>query len=76
VPVRGVDEDAVVSAAAARRVGVTGLAPLRVTGLASQGVARSGTEPMTAGLVLGFANLSPAAIRRGVELLAEAVRAA
>jgi GntR family transcriptional regulator/MocR family aminotransferase len=58
------DEAAVVSAAAARGVGVEGLSWHR---LAAAG---------PAGLVLGFANLSEPAIQRGVRLLAEAVAAA
>jgi GntR family transcriptional regulator/MocR family aminotransferase len=57
----GADEDAVVSAAAARGVGVDGLSSHRV----------SGSGPP--GLVLGFANLREPAIERGVRLLGDAL---
>jgi GntR family transcriptional regulator/MocR family aminotransferase len=61
----GVEEGAVLSAAAARRVGVEGL----------QGHSLSSPPSARAGLVLGFASLPEPAIRRGIELLAEAVEA-
>jgi GntR family transcriptional regulator / MocR family aminotransferase len=57
----GVNEEALVSAAAARGVGVEGLSWHRVVG---------GGPP---GLVLGFANLSPSAIERGVGELRRAL---
>jgi GntR family transcriptional regulator/MocR family aminotransferase len=60
----GVSEEAVVSAAAARGVGVEGLAWHRFAGAGAG----------SAGLVLGFANLAEAAIGRGVRELGEAVR--
>ncbi|MGZ4225836.1 MAG: MocR-like pyridoxine biosynthesis transcription factor PdxR [Solirubrobacteraceae bacterium] len=59
-----VDEEALVSAAAARGVGVEGLAWHRL---------RAGGPP---GLVLGFANLSQAAIERGVAELRRALEVA
>jgi GntR family transcriptional regulator / MocR family aminotransferase len=59
----GVDEDAVVSAAAARGVGVEGLRSLREGGPGSP-----------ARLVLGYGNLSERAIREGIGRLADAVR--
>jgi len=64
VPVRlpdGADEDAVLSAAAARGVGVEGFA--------THVVAR----PAPAGLVLGYGNVSEPAIAKAIALLAEAV---
>jgi GntR family transcriptional regulator/MocR family aminotransferase len=57
----GVDEEALVSAAAARGVGVEGLTWHRVL---------AGGPP---GLVLGFANVSHAAIERGVGELRQAL---
>jgi GntR family transcriptional regulator/MocR family aminotransferase len=61
----GVDEQAVVSAAAARGVGVEPLSWHRI-----------GDGDGHGGLVLGYGNLSERAIERGVGLLAEAVRTA
>jgi GntR family transcriptional regulator / MocR family aminotransferase len=60
----GVDEEALVSAAAARGVGVEALSWHRL---------RAGGAP---GLVLGFANLSRAAIERGVAQLRRALEIA
>lgn len=59
----GMDETAVGRAAAARRVGVVGLA-----------AHHAGVAPRS-GLVLGYGNLPVPAIRRGTELLAEAAAA-
>jgi GntR family transcriptional regulator / MocR family aminotransferase len=60
----GVDEQAVLSAAAARGIGAEGLSWHRIGDAAA------------AGLVLGFANLSEPAIERGIALLGEATAAA
>jgi GntR family transcriptional regulator/MocR family aminotransferase len=57
----GVDEDALLSAAATHGVGLEGLGSHRIAG-----------SPV-AGLVLGYANLPVPAIEQGVRLLAEAV---
>jgi GntR family transcriptional regulator/MocR family aminotransferase len=59
-----VDEEGLVSAAAARGIGVEGLAWHRL---------RAGGPP---GLVLGFANLSAGAIERGISELARALESA
>ena len=58
----GLDETAVVEAAAAHGVGVGGVSPYRLTG--------SGTG----GLIFGYATLDPPAIERGTERLATAIR--
>jgi GntR family transcriptional regulator/MocR family aminotransferase len=76
-----VSEEAVVSAAAARGVGVEGLAWHRFAAgeLASAGLpgpAGPPGPPGPPGLVLGFANMAQAAIERGVRELGEAVREA
>jgi GntR family transcriptional regulator/MocR family aminotransferase len=60
----GADENAVVRAAAARGVGVAGL----------RAHYADPEAPADPGLVLGYGNLSVPAIRRGVALLAAAVR--
>ncbi|HEY1510602.1 MAG TPA: hypothetical protein VGF93_16460, partial [Solirubrobacteraceae bacterium] len=71
-----VSEEAVVSAAAARGVGVEGLAWHRFAAgeLASAGLPGPAGPPGPPGLVLGFANMAQAAIERGVRELGEAVR--
>jgi GntR family transcriptional regulator/MocR family aminotransferase len=62
----GADENAVVRAAAARGVGVVGLGAHYAHEVPEP-------EPVAPGLVLGYGNLAPAAIRRGIDLLAEAL---
>jgi GntR family transcriptional regulator/MocR family aminotransferase len=59
----GADESAIVSAAAARDIGVEGLSAHRS--------AQAGGP----GLLLGYANLPPPAIEHGISLLGDAVRA-
>jgi GntR family transcriptional regulator/MocR family aminotransferase len=46
-----------------------------VSAAAARGVAVHGAEPLPAGLVLGYANLTEPSIERGIGLLAEALRA-
>jgi GntR family transcriptional regulator/MocR family aminotransferase len=58
----GLDEDAVVAAAAARGVRVHGVGPYRLA------------TPGRAGLILGYAALDEAGLAAGVDLLAAAVR--
>lgn len=64
----GVDEDAALSAAAARGVGAEGLMSHRLGPTGQAGPARP------AGLVLGYGNLPEPAIDRGVRLLADALQ--
>ena len=58
---RGLDEASVVDAAAARGVGVYGIAPYRIA-------------PGAPGLLFGYAGLSEAAIAEGIAILGEVVR--
>ena len=60
-----IDEQALLSAAAARGVGVEGMSWHRI--------GEGPDDP--SGLVLGFANLSERAIERGVAVLADAIHA-
>lgn len=70
----GVDENAVLSAAAARGIGVEGLGWHRCDAAGGSSAGWDSPEAGGAtGVVLGFANLPGASIRRGVTILAEAI---